>query len=170
METPGGAGTVSDERGAARTAWLAILVIVHFMFRPVLVGWPVAPDLLTGSVLLGGLAVGAGAAAGFGFVLGVLEGAMALSGIGLPALVYALLGYLTARWRDLFFADVPIFLFLYLFVGCWVTIVILAALEQASPGWEYVLVRAPISSALTSIVCGAGAQVAAGMDRRRGLF
>lgn len=161
---------MTGERGPAQTGWVVLLAVIHFLFRPVLVEWIVAPDLLTGSVLLGGLAFGAGTAAGVGFGLGVLEGAMALSGIGEAALVYALLGYLTARWRDLFLADVPAFLFLYLFLGCWITMVILASLERAPPGWTFVLLQAPVSAALTAVVCGTGAQVAAGLDARRRLL
>lgn len=134
---------------------VGVLLVLHFLFRPVLTSWAVGPDLLTGAVLLGALRLRAGAASGLGFGAGLLEGAMALSGIGRLALVYAVLGYVTSRWRDLFFSDVPLFVFLYLFAGCWMTKLVLNALTDFSLGWELVLLQAPAASVLTAAICGA---------------
>lgn len=130
------------------------LLALHFLFRPALVSWPMGPDLLTGAVLLGGLRLRAGAAAGLGFGAGLLDGAMALTGIGRGALVYAVLGYVTSRWRELFFSDVPLFVFAYLFFGCWVAKLVLSLLADFSLGWEFALLEAPTASAVTAVICG----------------
>ena len=130
------------------------LLVLHFLFRPALVSWPVGPDLLTGAVLLGGLRLRAGAAAGLGFGAGLLDGAMALAGIGRGALVYAVLGYVTSRWRELFFSDVPLFVFVYLFFGCWLANLVLSLLADFSLGWEFALLEAPTASAATAVLCG----------------
>lgn len=130
------------------------LLALHFLFRPALVSWPMGPDLLTGAVLLGGLRLRAGAAAGLGFGAGLLDGAMALAGIGRGALVYAVLGYVTSRWRELFFSDVPLFVFAYLFFGCWVAKLVLSLLADFSLGWEFALLEAPTASAATAVICG----------------
>lgn len=146
------------------TAYLILagaLLVAHFLFRPALVSWSMGPDLLTGAVLLGGLRLRAGAAAGLGFGAGVLDGAMALAGIGRGALVYAVLGYVTSRWRELFFSDVPLFVFAYLFLGCWLAKLVLSFLADFSVGWEFALMEAPTASAATAIICGAADRVLA---------
>lgn len=150
--------------GVGRTYWLwvGLLVLVHLLVRPSLTGAPWLPDLLTGAVLVAALGTRAGVAAALGFVLGVLEGAMALGGLGGTALVYTLLGYLTARWRDLFFADLPFLLFFYLFVGCWTTRLIMTAFTGPTLTWSFALLGAPASAALTALVCGAGTRLVAG--------
>lgn len=148
--------------GRAYWLWVALLATVHFLARPALTAEPWAPDLLTGAVLLTALGTRAGAAAVLGCVLGLLEGAMALGGLGGTALAYTVLGYVTARWRDLFFADLPFLLFLYLFVGCWVTKLVMTVVEGAGLGWTYALLSAPLSAALTALLAGTGARLASG--------
>lgn len=142
------------------TAWrhlvaVGLLLVLHFLLRPALTSWSVGPDFLTGAVLLGALRLRAGAAAGLGFGAGLLEEGMALSGTGRIALVYAVVGYVTSRWRELFFGDVPLFVFAYLFVGCWATKLVLSGLADFSLGWEYALLQAPAASAVTAAICGA---------------
>lgn len=145
--------------GRGRNWWagvtVGLLLAAHFLFRPALTSWAFGPDLLTGAVLLGALRLRAGAAAGLGFGAGVLEGSMALSGIGRVALVYAVIGYVTSRWRELFFGDVPLFVFAYLFLGCWVAKLVLSGLADLSLGWRYALLEAPAASVLTAAICGA---------------
>lgn len=141
------------------------LLVLHFLFRPALVSWPMGPDLLTGAVLLGGLRLRAGVAAGIGFGAGVLDGAMALTGIGRGALVYAVLGYVTSRWRELFFSDVPLFVFAYLFFGCWLAKLVLSVLTDFSPGWQFALLEAPVASAATAVICGGADRLLAGGSR-----
>lgn len=148
--------------GRAYWMWVGLLVLAHFLARPALTEAPWLPDLLTGAVLVAALGTRAGAAAALGFVLGALEGAMALAGLGGTALVYTLVAYLTARWRDLFFADLPFLLFLYLFVGCWTTRLVMTGVTGPTLTWSFALLSAPASAALTALVCGAGTRLVAG--------
>lgn len=153
-------------RAAGYLFLVGVLLVLHFLLRPALTSWDVGPDLLTGAVLLGALRLRAGAAAGLGFGAGLLEGAMAISGIGRVALVYAVLGYVTSRWRDLFFSDVPLFVFAYLFAGCWLAKLTLSLLADFSLGWEFALLQAPAASAFTAAICGtADRLLAAGTGR-----
>lgn len=131
------------------------MLAAHFLFRPVLGGWPVAPDLLTGGVLLAALRLRPGAAAALGFAGGLLEAAVALVGLGHTALVYTGLGYLTSRWRELFFADIPAFVFVYLFVGCWIAELLLAGVTDAGLSVGFIAGRAPAVAIVTAVVCGA---------------
>lgn len=155
-----------EETGRGYWLWVALLAVVHFLARPALTGSTWLPDLLTGAVLLTALGARAGVAAAVGFVLGMLEGAMALGGLGGTGLLYTLLGYLTARWRELFFADLPFLLLLYLFFGCWITRLVMTTVVDTPLSWSYALVSAPISSAVTALVCGVGTLLVTGPRRR----
>lgn len=132
---------------------LGLLVVAHFALRPFLVGWLGAPDLATGAVLLAGLRMRPGYAAVLGSGLGVLEGAMALTGMGALMAVYTLAAYGGARSRELIFADPRIFVPLYLLVGVWLVQVAVAVLTGAPAGPELLLVAAPLSAATTAAVC-----------------
>lgn len=128
--------------------------LLHFVLRPLLVELPVAPDLLTAAVLLGALSMRAGGAATLGFVLGMLEDAMALAG-GWTALVYTLAAYVGARFRDVIFADLRFFVPLYLFLATWFVHVVIAALT-ASLDLTTGLMVAPADAALTALIGGLG--------------
>lgn len=155
-----------EDTGRAYWVWVALLALIHFLARPALAGPAWAPDLLTGAVLLAALGARAGVAATVGCALGLLEGAMALGGLGGTALVYTILGYVTARWRDLFFADLPFLLFLYLFVGCWATKLVMTVVAGTGLGWEYALITSPVSGVLTALLCGTGARLVTGPQVR----
>lgn len=143
------------ERSETRTVLLVLgFTLLHFSLRPLFVGWPVAPDLLTAAVLLGGLFLRAGSAAILGFSLGILEDAMALGG-GWTALLYTVAAYLGARFRDLIFADSRLFVPLYLFLGTWAIHASIAALT-GSLDVTTGLVIAPIDAALTTVAGGLG--------------
>lgn len=135
------------------------LFSLHFAFRPLLVEWAGAPDLLAGALLLAALRARAGAAAALGFVLGLLEGSMALEGLGSSMLVYTAAGYVAARSRELVFTDARVFLPLYLFAGTWLiqAAVGLAAGAGATSG--DLLLVAPLSATLTAVVCWIGMRI-----------
>lgn len=132
---------------------VGLLVVAHFALRPLLVGWPGAPDLAAGAVLLGTLRVRAGYAAVLGFVLGLLEGSMAMTGMGGLMVVYTLAAYGGARSRELIFADPRIFVPLYLLAGVWIIQVASALLTGAAVGPERLLVTAPLSAVTTAAIC-----------------
>ena len=156
---------------AARRRWapdaivvLAILV-AHFTLHRFLVSWPGMPSLLIGALLLGALRLQAGTAAVFGFILGLLEAAMGLEGMGILSLVFTLIGYLGARSRDLLFADARHYVFIYLFVGTWVAEVALMLAMPGEHGLLGPLVLAPLSALTTSLVCGSAEALAAVLRR-----
>ena len=138
-------------------------ILLHFSFRPFLVSWPVAPDLLTAAVLLGALSLRAGPAAILGFTLGILESGMALAG-GWTALIYTLAGYLGARFRELIFADLRLLLPLYLFLGTWVIHLTIAALTDSLDVRSGLLI-APVEALLTTLAGGFGGYVIARASR-----
>lgn len=140
-------------RSRAYTVLVVVLLLAHFALRPLLIGWTGAPDLLTGALLLGVLRLRAGYAAALGFVLGLLEAAMALKGMGAMMLVYTVLAYVGARSRDLIFAEARVFVPLYLFVGVWLTQVAIAAFTDHPLDPVFLLLAAPLSAASTALVC-----------------
>lgn len=143
-----------DSPGGALLTGLAIgiLLLAHFLLRPLLVARPFAPDLLAGALMLGALHLRPGTASVLGFGAGVLEGAMALEGMGVLAAVFALVGYLAARARELFFVDSALFLPAFTFLGVWVLHVGELLAVGAPLGWLEWLVQAPVSAALTVLL------------------
>ncbi len=137
----------------------AVMLGVHFLARPLLEGLVVTPDLLSGGILVAGLTARAGTSAILGFLAGLLEAALSMGGLGRLTFVYTLLGYGSARSRDLIFADLEYFLFAYLSVGTWLTQVVLALLAGSTLSWSFVFVMAPINALLTALVGEIGARV-----------
>lgn len=133
-------------------ALVALLLLLHFSLRPWLAGWAGAPDLLTGGLLVAALRLRAGYAAALGSVLGLLEAAMALRGLGTLMIVYALVGYAAARSRDLLFSDARAFFPLYVFLGVWVAHAGVALLGGGLDP-RLALLEAPMSAGLTAAVC-----------------
>lgn len=142
-------------------ALVVLLVLAHFTFRPLFRDIPIRPDLLVGGLLLATLRLSAGHAAVLGFTLGLLESAIGLEGVGSLSVVYALIGFLAARSRDLLYADAARFAYTYVFIGTWVAQVGTALALQVVPGVSFVLF-ALVTAAVTAVVCGA---VAASLDR-----
>lgn len=143
-----------NERTLAPMLVIGGLIALHFLFRPLLVQSSLAPDLLAGALLLAALRLRAGHVAALGFVLGLLEGAMAVMGIGALAVIYTLGGYAGARSWDLFFADVRLFLPVYLLLGTWALQLAVSSFVGPEADWRLILIDSPVSAALTAIVCG----------------
>ena len=83
-----------------------------------------------------------------------------VGGLGRLTIVYTLLGYGSARSRDLIFADLQYFLLAYLFVGTWMTQLVLAALAGSTLTWMFAFVVSPLSSLLTAVLGELGARAA----------
>lgn len=101
--------------------WVVVilLVVLHLLLHLGL-GWgPWLPDLLAVALLLGSRDLRVGAAAGFGFGLGLLEDAFSLLAFGANAVTFTLLGMVGARTRDLFVGDSALFVLSYLALGVW---------------------------------------------------
>jgi len=144
---------------------VVVLLLLHFTLYRFFVRWPAMPNFLVGGVLLLALRLRAGYAAFAGFGLGVLDAAMGLEGLGIISIVLTLVAYFGARSRDLLFADARHYVFIYLFVGTWVTEL---ALMVAMPGGTNLaggLMQAPISALGTALVCGTAESVAAAIRR-----
>ena len=127
--------------------------------------WNGAPDLLVGGLLLASLKLRAGGAAALGFALGLLEGSMALEGLGALILVFTLIAYAAARSRDMIFTDVRIFLPVCLFVGVWVTEVAVGSATGTLPGWQTILFWIPLTAASTTLVGWLGVRLVTPLAR-----
>jgi len=131
---------------------VVLFLAAHFLLRPLIVTWAVGPDLLAGGVLLASLHARSGVAAGVGFGAGLLEGAAALEAMGTLGAIFALGGYAAARARELFFADSPLFLPAFVFVGVWAFRLAEQAATGAASGWQGWLLEAPASAAITTVL------------------
>ncbi len=107
-------------RGRVRV-WVvvAVLFLLHFFLHVGLGLGPVAPDLLTVALLLAAREVSIGAAAGTGFVFGLLEDALSVLSFGANTIAMTLIGALGALTRDLFVGDSLVFLVSYFVAGKW---------------------------------------------------
>ena len=83
----------------------AVLALLHFYVRPRLWGARVSPDFLLIALLLFAMRSGPGAAALFGFVVGVITDSLTPARFGAGMLAHTAVGYLGSWARSLFFAD-----------------------------------------------------------------
>jgi rod shape-determining protein MreD len=84
---------------------LGVLVLLHFYVRPRLWGARVSPDFLLIAVMLFAVRSGPGAAAVFGFAIGLVGDALTPARFGAGALAHTVVGFLASWGRSLFFAD-----------------------------------------------------------------
>lgn len=134
--------------------FIAVLVVAHFALHLGLGIGSRAPDLLTVAVLLAARQASGGAAAGVGFVLGLLEDAVAMGGFGAGAATQTVVGYLGARSRDLFVGDSALFLALYLFLGSWLQDALyygLAPVSRRGGAVHALLLQAPMAAAYAAV-------------------
>ncbi len=143
---------------ASNRAALAIVVValtfLHFALRPATDHWVASPNLLLCAVLVAARELRSGTAAGVGFVLGLLEDAMAgVSNFGLATLLLVPIAYIGSRTRDLFVGEELLFMGAYLFVGTWLYEV-LTYLVAGSGGalLSHLFVRAPLDGLTTAVV------------------
>lgn len=151
----GGATELQRRDTVVSMTVVTLLLLLYFLLHPWLNGLPAGPDLLIGGLLLAALRVQAGTAAILGFVLGPLEAAMALGDPGVYALVLTVTGYVAARSRDILFADAPVFVVVYLFVGTWIArsvLVLATGGVTGDPGGALLVVV--LDALATAIVCG----------------
>jgi rod shape-determining protein MreD len=84
---------------------LAALVLLHFYVRPRLWDARVSPDFLLIGLMLFAMRSSPGAAAVFGFAVGLAADALTPARFGAGALAHTLVGYAASWARSLFFAD-----------------------------------------------------------------
>jgi len=97
--------------------FIAGLVVLHFVLRVGLGLGVLAPDLLVVALLLASRRMRPGAAAGLGFVLGVLEGSANPTVFGAASLALSVVGYLGSRSREWLAGDDPVTMVAYFFAG-----------------------------------------------------
>lgn len=132
--------------GGSRGAFVALvagLVVLHFLLRVGLGLGMLAPDLLLVAFLLASRRLRPGWAAGLGFGLGLLEGAVFYN-VGVPSLVLTVLGYGAARSREWLASEGPVYLFAFLFLGKLAYDLALmgvaAVVAEPDPSWAQLLV------------------------------
>jgi rod shape-determining protein MreD len=84
---------------------LGVLILLHFYVRPRLWGARVSPDFLLIALMLFAMRSGPGAAAVFGFAVGLVGDALTPARFGAGALAHTVVGFLASWGRSLFFAD-----------------------------------------------------------------
>ncbi|MGD2154537.1 MAG: rod shape-determining protein MreD [Gemmatimonadales bacterium] len=144
------------ERTGARFGLLGAvlaLTFLHFALTPLFQSWFAGPNLLLCAVLVSARQLRPGAAAAVGFVLGLLEDAMAVSHFGLATLLLVLVAYLGSLTRDTFVGEEPLFMGTYLLAGTWIyeTAVYLIA-GASGDALSYIFVRAPLDGLATGVV------------------
>lgn len=153
--------STGERRDGLALAAAALLVLLHFLLRPWLLAWWAGPDLAVAALLVGALHLPSGRAAILGFVLGLLEAAMAMGGIGALPMAYAVVGYGASRSWGLLFADVRIFLPAYFFVGGWLCVSFHQWATTGDIAWSFLFLQGPAAALLTTAVAGL-VEVAAG--------
>lgn len=133
-------------------AVVAVLAFLHFVMRPVFNEWFASPNLLLCALLLAARQLRPGYGAGLGFVLGILEDALAVTYFGLSAALMTILGYVGSRTRDLFLGEESFFMAAYLFAGTWLYEGIVHAAQGAEGLVGDLLLRGPLAALLTVMV------------------
>lgn len=130
-----------------------VLTFLHFALAPVFQSWFASPNLLLCALLISARQLRPGVAAAVGFILGLLEDAMAVSHFGLGTLLLVLVAYLGSLTRDTFVGEEPLFIGTYLFVGTWVYEVAIYLIVGASGDpLSYIFVRAPLDGLATGVI------------------
>lgn len=137
----------------SRVGWgfwvfVALLIVLHFLLRVGLGYEQLAPDLLVVALLIGARQLSAGYAAGFGLLLGILDGALVPFALGASALALTVIGFIGARSREIFSEDNYLLFALYLFVGKWLfdVVLFLATGEVFRAGGSYLLIVSPLTA------------------------
>lgn len=132
---------------------LLVLTFLHFALSPTFASWYVSPNLLLCAVLVSARQLRPGAAAAVGFLLGLMEDAMAVSYFGLATIFLVVMAYAGSRTRDLFVGEELLFTGTYLFVGTWLYETVSYALTGGGSGLLFfAAVRAPLDALATGAV------------------
>jgi rod shape-determining protein MreD len=130
-----------------------VLTFFHFALAPLFDQWFAGPNLLLCAVLVSARQLRPGMAAVVGFILGVLEDAMAVSHFGLGTLLLVLMAYIGSLTRDTFVGEEPLFIGTYLFVGTWVyETAIFLILGASGDPLSYIFLRAPLDGLATAVI------------------
>jgi rod shape-determining protein MreD len=140
--------------GAVRTVLVcAILIVLHYTLRPLL-AWRASIDFMIVALLLGAVRMRPGAAAVYGFLLGLVSDSLALSGFGAAALAMAIVGFSASWLKAVFFADNLALNAFFLFLAKWVFDLIFLVVGHRSHGAELAMqlfVWSPLAAAVTAV-------------------
>ena len=133
----------------------ALLVVLHFTLRNRLgIDDRVAPDFLLLALLVYTTRARSGAAAGAGFLVGLLGDALTPTSFGAGALAHTMVGYLSSRAKTVFFAENLLVNAGLFFTATWLRnfIVALASGKLSGPHllWE-LLVWSPLEGLTTAM-------------------
>jgi rod shape-determining protein MreD len=140
--------------GAVRTVLVcAILIVLHYTLRPLL-AWRASIDFMIVALLLGAVRMRPGAAAVYGFLLGLVSDSLALSGFGAAALAMAIVGFSASWLKAVFFADNLALNAFFLVLAKWVFDLIFLVVGHRSHGAELAMqlfVWSPLAAAVTAV-------------------
>ncbi|HXT18776.1 MAG TPA: rod shape-determining protein MreD [Gemmatimonadaceae bacterium] len=140
--------------GAVRTILVClILIVLHYTLRPLL-AWRASVDFMIVALLIGSVRLRPGAAAVYGFILGLLADSLAVSGFGAAALAMAVVGFSASWLKAVFFADNLALNGFFLFLAKWVFDLIYLLVGHRAQGTELVMqifVWSPLSAAVTAV-------------------
>jgi rod shape-determining protein MreD len=121
--------------------------------RPLL-AWRASVDFLVVALLLGSVRLRPGAAAVYGFILGLVADSLAVSGFGAAALAMSIVGFSASWLKAVFFADNLALNGFFLFLAKWVFDLIFVLVGHHSRGAELLMqifVWSPLSAAVTAV-------------------
>ena len=145
---------VHEWTGAVRTIVVcAILIVLHYTLRPLL-AWRASIDFLIVALLLGSVRLRPGAAAVYGFFLGLMADSLAVSAFGASALGMAIVGFAASWLKAVFFADNLALNGFFLFLAKWIFDLIFLLVGHRAHGAELamqIFVWSPLSAAVTAV-------------------
>ena len=140
--------------GAVRTLIVcAILIVLHFTLRPLL-AWRASVDFLIVALLLGAVRLRPGAAAVYGFLLGLVSDSLAVSAFGAAALGMSVVGFGASWLKAVFFADNLALNGFFLFLAKWLFDILSLLGGHRAHGAELAMqlfVWSPLSAAVTAV-------------------
>jgi rod shape-determining protein MreD len=116
--------------------------------------WRASVDFLVVALLLGSVRLRPGAAAVYGFILGLIADSLAVSGFGAAALAMSIVGFAASWLKAVFFADNLALNGFFLFLAKWAFDLIFLLVGHRTRGTELVMqifVWSPLSAAVTAV-------------------
>ena len=133
---------------------LLLLVVLHFGLRPFLGDPRLAPDFLLLALLVYAIRARPGAAAVAGFLVGLVGDALHPVAFGAGALGHALVGYLAAWGKAVFFAENVVVSAGFFLAGAWLRdlLVLIAGrhVQGSVLGWQ-LLFWSPLKALTTAL-------------------
>jgi rod shape-determining protein MreD len=141
--------------GAVRTIFVcAILIVLHYTLRPLL-AWRASIDFMIVALLLGSVRMRPGAAAVYGFVLGLVADSLGASVFGAAALGMSTVAFAASWLKAVFFADNLALNGFFLFVAKWAFDLIFLLIGALSGGGSDLLMQifvwSPLAAAVTAV-------------------